>query len=47
MAKAALDCAIWDLYAKENGISVSKALAAQKTKLRLASVLAIQGIPMI
>ena len=45
MAKAALDCAIWDLYAKEQGISVAKALGGTKDKIETGVSIGIQGSP--
>ena len=45
MAKAALDCAIWDLYAKEKGISVSQALGGTKDKIETGVSIGIQGSP--
>ena len=33
MARAAVDCALWDLYAQEKGISVSKALGGTRTEI--------------
>ena len=37
MARAAVDCALWDLYAQEKGISVSKALGGTRTEMKQAS----------
>ncbi|MBS7526164.1 o-succinylbenzoate synthase [Fusibacter paucivorans] len=43
MAKSALDCAIWDLYAKENGISVSKALGGTRTEVETGVSIGVQN----
>ena len=45
MAKAALDCALWDLYAKERGISVSKALGGTRDKIETGVSIGIQKTP--
>ena len=45
MAKSALDCAIWDLYAKENNISVSKALGGTRDKIETGVSIGIQKSP--
>ena len=45
MAKSALDCAIWDLYAKENNISVSKALGGTREKVETGVSIGIQKNP--
>lgn len=45
MAKAALDCAIWDLYAKEQNISLSKALGGTKDKIETGVSIGIQKSP--
>ena len=42
MAKAALDCAIWDLYAKENHISLSRALGGTRDKVETGVSIGIQ-----
>ncbi|MQR86928.1 o-succinylbenzoate synthase [Bacillus megaterium] len=42
MAKSALDCAIWDLYAKENGISLSQALGGNKNQIETGVSIGIQ-----
>jgi len=42
MAKSALDCAIWDLYAKEQGISVAKALGGTRDKVETGVSIGIQ-----
>ncbi|KAB2338043.1 o-succinylbenzoate synthase [Cytobacillus depressus] len=42
MAKSALDCAIWDLYAKEQNISLSKALGGTKEKIETGISIGIQ-----
>lgn len=41
-AKAALDGAIWDLYAKENGISLAKAIGGVKDKIEVGVSVGIQ-----
>lgn len=35
MAKAAIEGAIWDLYAKEKGMSLAKALGGTKDKIEV------------
>jgi O-succinylbenzoate synthase len=45
MAKAALDCAIWDLYAKENGLPLSKALGGTRDKIETGVSIGIQKSP--
>ncbi|EGO63363.1 o-succinylbenzoate synthase [Acetonema longum] len=45
MAKAALDCAIWDLYAKENNISVARALGGTRDKIETGISIGIQESP--
>ncbi|MDU4961670.1 MAG: o-succinylbenzoate synthase [Sporomusaceae bacterium] len=45
MAKAALDCAVWDLYAKEQGISLSKALGGTRAKIETGVSIGIQKSP--
>ncbi|HMM22875.1 MAG TPA: o-succinylbenzoate synthase [Selenomonadales bacterium] len=42
MAKAALDCAIWDLYAKERNIPLAKALGGTKDKIETGVSIGIQ-----
>lgn len=42
MAKAALDCALWDLYAKEHGISLSKALGGTRQEVETGVSIGIQ-----
>lgn len=42
MAKAALEGAIWDLYAKEQGISLAKALGGSKEKIEVGISIGIQ-----
>ncbi len=42
MAKSALDCAIWDLYAKEQNISLSKALGGTRDKVETGISIGIQ-----
>ncbi|WP_432403283.1 o-succinylbenzoate synthase [Wukongibacter sp. M2B1] len=45
MAKAALDCAIWDLYAKEKNIPLSKALGGTRSKIETGVSIGIQKSP--
>lgn len=42
MAKAALEGAVWDLYAKRNGISLSKALGGTRTALDVGVSIGIE-----
>lgn len=42
MAKSALEGAIWDLYAKERGITLSKALGGTKEKIEVGISIGIQ-----
>lgn len=42
MAKSSLDCAIWDLYAKEQGVSLSKALGGTREKVETGISIGIQ-----
>lgn len=41
-AKAAIECAIWDLYAKENNFSLAKALGGVKDKIEVGVSVGIQ-----
>lgn len=45
MAKAALDCAVWDLYAKERNITLSKALGGTRDKIETGVSIGIQKSP--
>lgn len=45
MAKAAVDCALWDLYAKEQNISLAKALGGTREKIETGISLGIQKNP--
>jgi o-succinylbenzoate synthase len=45
MAKSALDCAVWDLYAKERNISLSKALGGTRDKVETGVSIGIQQSP--
>jgi len=45
MAKAAIDCALWDLYAKENNISLAKALGGTRSEIETGVSLGIQKNP--
>src|SRR5699024_7745018 len=40
--KAAVECAIWDLYAKQEQISLSQALGGQKSKIDVGISLGIE-----
>ena len=42
MAKAALEGAVWDLYAKQNGISLSKALGGTRTSINVGVSIGIE-----
>ncbi|MFV9511235.1 o-succinylbenzoate synthase [Tepidibacillus sp. LV47] len=42
MAKSALEGAVWDLYAKEQGISLAKALGGEKEKIEVGISIGIQ-----
>lgn len=42
MAKSAIDCAVWDLYAKERGISVSEALGGTRSEVETGVSIGIQ-----
>lgn len=45
MAKSAIDCALWDLYAKEQGIPLAKALGGTKDSIETGVSLGIQKSP--
>lgn len=45
MAKAAVDCALWDLYAKEQNISLAKALGGTRDEIETGVSLGIQSSP--
>lgn len=45
MAKAALDCATWDLYAKEKNMTLSKALGGTKNKIETGVSIGVQKSP--
>jgi len=45
MAKAAIDCALWDLYAKEQNISLSEALGGTRDQIETGVSLGIQKSP--
>lgn len=45
MAKAALDCAVWDLYAKEQNIPLSKALGGTRSEVETGISLGVQSSP--
>lgn len=42
MAKSALEGAVWDLYAKEQGITLAKAIGGQKEKIEVGISIGIQ-----
>ena len=42
MAKAAIETAVWDLYARGKGISLAKALGGEKTKIEVGVSIGIQ-----
>lgn len=42
MAKAAIETAVWDLYARKKGISLAKALGGEKTKIEVGVSIGIQ-----
>lgn len=45
MARAAVDCALWDLYAQEKGISISKALGGTRKEIETGVSLGIEKTP--
>jgi o-succinylbenzoate synthase len=45
MAKAALDCAVWDLYAKERGLPLSQALGGTREQIETGVSIGIQNTP--
>lgn len=45
MARAAVDCALWDLYAQDKGISISKALGGTRTEVETGVSLGIEKSP--
>lgn len=45
MAKAALDCAVWDLFAKERNIPLSKALGGTRDEIETGVSIGIQKSP--
>ncbi|MDR7868212.1 MAG: o-succinylbenzoate synthase [Sporomusaceae bacterium] len=45
MAKSALDCALWDLYAKERNIPLAKALGGTRDKVESGISIGIQETP--
>lgn len=42
MAKAALECAVWDLYAKRKGIPLAEALGGQRERIEVGISIGIQ-----
>ncbi|MCG7343081.1 o-succinylbenzoate synthase [Sporosarcina sp. ACRSL] len=42
MAKAAIECAVWDLYAKRNRISLAEALGGQRQRIEVGISIGIQ-----
>lgn len=45
MAKASIDCAVWDLYAKEQGISLAKALGGTRDQVEAGVSIGVQSTP--
>ncbi|MED4072782.1 o-succinylbenzoate synthase [Priestia endophytica] len=45
MAKSALDCAVWDLYAKENNMPLWKALGGERLQVETGVSIGIQQTP--
>lgn len=45
MARSAVDCALWDLYAKEQGISLSKALGGTRSEVETGVSLGVEKTP--
>lgn len=45
MARSTVDCALWDLYAQEQGISLAKALGGVKTEVETGVSLGIEKTP--
>ena len=45
MARAAVDCALWDLYAQDQGVSVSKALGGTRSEVETGVSLGIEKTP--
>ena len=45
MARSSIDCALWELYAKERGISVSKALGGTRKEVETGVSLGIEKTP--
>jgi len=45
MARSAVDCALWDIYAKEQGVSLSKALGGTRTEIETGVSLGIEKTP--
>jgi O-succinylbenzoate synthase len=45
MAKSALDCALWDLYAKERNLPLAKALGGTRDKVESGISIGIQETP--
>jgi len=45
MARSAVDCALWDLYAQEQGIPLAKALGGTKTEVETGVSLGIEKTP--
>ena len=45
MAKAALDCAVWDLFAKEQGIALAKALGGTRSEVETGISIGVQDSP--
>lgn len=47
MARASVDCALWDLYSRELGVPEYKALGGTKTEVEAGVSLGIEKRPMI
>jgi len=45
MARSAVDCALWDLYAQEQGLSLSKALGGTRNEVETGVSLGIEKTP--
>ncbi|MFD1485110.1 o-succinylbenzoate synthase [Lacticaseibacillus baoqingensis] len=45
MAKSSLNCALWDIYAQEQGLSLAKALGGTKTKVETGVSIGVQDSP--
>jgi O-succinylbenzoate synthase len=45
MSKSAVNCALWDLYARQKGISLARALGGNKTKVETGVSIGVQKSP--